>query len=209
MLFAVMIIIGGVTYTLVLNLENTTRSIYNYYNVLKKQAVKRMKGDTEAWKVRAKKYENFEPVPTDTKPSEWWVLGYVIAWPFKIIIRMIVLRKTKAQSSRPSTPPGPPPNTSSDTDNEDWLESFPDIPDEDAAENPISASQNPIDEITSAASPEKGTALDESRSAPAKAGDASTGHISGLKRNSKWLRFRSYLPRSTHNEGDIDGERVV
>ena len=206
MLFAVMIIIGGITYTLVLNLENATQSTYNCYNVLKKQVVKPMKGDTGAWKARAKKYESFEPVPTDTKPSEWWVLWYMIAWPFKTIIRMIALDKTQGQNSPLATPPV---NNSSDTDNEDWMDSFPDIPDQDGAENPISASQNPIAEITSNASPENGAALDESLSAPAEAGDASTRHIFGLKRNKKWLGFRSIFTRSTQNGGAIDGERVV
>ena len=206
MLFAVMIIVGGVTYTLVLNLEQVARSTYDYYKVLKKHVIKSMKGDTETWKDRAKKYESFEPVPTDTKPSEWWVLWYIIAWPINTIISVIDLEKPQAQNSRPATPSV---NSSSDTDNEDWLERFPRIQDPDEAENPISASQNPIEEISSTAPPEKGAALIESPSDLAKAGDVSSSHISAVKRNRKWLVFRRIFTRSTQNGGDINGERVV
>jgi len=92
MLFAVMIIIGGVTYTLVLNLEHVAQSTNDCYNVLKKQVLKPMKKDTaKAWKDRAKKYEVFKPLSTNTKPSEWWVLLYSILWSFNGLFRKILL----------------------------------------------------------------------------------------------------------------------
>ena len=146
MLFAVMIIIGGVTYTLVLNLEHVAQSTNDCYNVLKKQVLKPMKKDTaKAWKDRAKKYEVFKPLSTNTKPSEWWVLWYIVFWPFNAL-------KTQVQKAwnRLRHTPNPSANTTPDkkktspSANEDWIENFPKIAHE--AEIPVQASQDHIDE---------------------------------------------------------------
>jgi hypothetical protein len=208
MLFVVMIIIGGLTYTLVLNLEHVAQSTYDYYNLLKKQVIKPMKGDTEGWKDRARKYEDFEPVPTDTKPSEWWVLWYTIIWPFKTVAHKIDLKRTRVQNLRP---PALYISSASVTGNDDWMASFPDISDTDSdeADIRISTSHNPTGENIPTGPTKKAAVLVESPSVPAEGGEVTSSHISEYnKHNSGWLSIRSIFTKSTQNGGGIDGERV-
>jgi hypothetical protein len=195
MLFAVMIIIGGVTYTIVLNLENLSQSTYDYYSVLKKRVIKPMKEDSKpAWNERAKKYEEFEPITTKTKPSEWWVLWYTFVSVLKTIIH-----KIKRDDARPPT------NNTLATSKNDWMKSFPKVPGD--TENPASAPNNPIDENISTASADKVEVLTESPSAPAKVGDVQSGHVSETtKHNSTWRAFRRFFTRS--KEGDTEREKV-
>jgi hypothetical protein len=88
--------------------------------------IKPMKGDTASWNDLAKKYENFEPLPTNTKPPEWWVLWYVVLWPFSAL-------KTQVQNAwnrlrhkpNPSAHTTPAKKKASPSANEDWIESFP------------------------------------------------------------------------------------
>jgi hypothetical protein len=203
MLFVVMVIIGGVTYTLVLNLEHVAQSTYAYYKRLRNQVVKPMKEDTaKVWKDRAKEYEAFQFLPTDAKLSEWWVLWYIILWSFKALNPLRWLR----HKPEPWSDASPPVNDASDTENDDWMKTFPKNPNE--TEIPISASPNPIHEKISAPT-EKATTLIESPSAPAEGGEATSSHISEHnKRNSGWLSFRSIFTKSKQNGGGIDGERV-
>jgi len=175
MLFAVMIIIGGVTYTLVLNLEHVAQSTNDCYNVLKKQVLKPMKKDTaKAWKDRAKKYEVFKPLSTNTKPSEWWVLLYSILWSFNGLFRKILLviflvilwayNSLRGLRHKPKDSD----NTkravkvASDTEDDDWIKTFPKYQNE--AEIPISQPPNPINEKISTPT-EKAPNLTESPSA--------------------------------------------
>jgi hypothetical protein len=215
MLFVVMIIIGGLTYTLVLNLEHVAQSTYAYYKRLRNQVIKPMKEDTaETWKDRAKKYEAFQFLPTDAKLSEWWVLWYIILWSFRALIRKTSLVRTEAQNPlrwlrhKPKhlDNASPPVNDASDTEDDDWMETYPKDPNE--VEISISTSPNPIHEKISTPT-EKATTLIESPSAPAEGGEATSSHTSqNNKRNSWWLSFRSIFTKSTQNGGDIEGERV-
>jgi len=215
MLFVVMIIIGGVTYTLVLNLEHVAQSTYAYYKRLRNQVIKPMKEDTaEVWKDRAKEYEAFQFLPTDAKLSEWWVLWYIILWSFKALTRKISLARTQAQNPlrwlrhKPKhlDNANPVVSNASDTENDDWMKTYPKDPNE--AEIPILTSPNPIDEKVSTPA-EKTSTLIESPSTLAEAGNTTPTHISGPKKHNRWwLIFHSIFTRSTQNRGNINGERV-
>jgi hypothetical protein len=215
MLFVVMIVIGGVTYTLVLNLEHVAQATYAYYQRLRKQVIKPMKEDTaEAWKDRAKKYEIFQFLPTDAKLSGWWVLWYIILWAVRALIRKISLVRTQAQNPlkwlryKPKhlDNASPPVTDAPNTKDDDWLKAFP--KDLNEVEIPILLSPNFIHEKISTPA-EKAATLIESPPAPAKGGEATSSHISEHnKRNSGWLSFRSIFTRSTQNGGGIEGERV-
>jgi hypothetical protein len=193
MLFVVMIIIGGVTYTLVLNLEHVAQSTYASYKRLRNQVIKPMKEDTaKVWKHRAEKYEASQFLPTDTKLSERWVLWYIILWPFKALIRKIRLVGTRAQAQdslrwlshkpKPAQALGnasPPVKDAPDTEDDDWMKTYPKIP------------------------------ISPSPSAPAEGGQATSSRISEHnKRNSGWQSFCSIFTRSAQSGGGIEGEQV-
>ena len=215
MLFVVMIIIGGVTYTLVLNLEHVAQSTYACYKRLRNQVIKPMKEDTaKVWKDRAKEYEAFQFLPTDAKLSEWWVLWYIILWSFKAPIRKIRLARTQAQNPlrwlrhKPKhlDNANPVVSNASDTENDDWMKTYPKDPNE--AEIPILTSPNTIDEKVSIPA-EKTSTLIESPSMLAEPGNASPAHISGPKKHSRrWLGFRTLFTRPTKTRRGIEGERV-
>jgi hypothetical protein len=207
MLFAVMIIIGTVTLALVFNLDHVARSTYGYYDGLKRKAIKPMKKDTDTWKDLAKKYESFEPLPADTKPSEWWVVWYIILWPFKAIIGKVALTRKPLgwfQHQPPQAPNlvAPAVDNRPAAGNEDWMKDFPAALNE--AEISISPVQAPpTDEIVATPPPEKSTTLIESGSTEAEIGNA------GVKKySSRWHLFRGVFTESTQKKRDGDGEGV-
>jgi hypothetical protein len=107
MLFAVMIVVGTVTYVAVFNLNNIVEAFGEGYARVKRPWVKRMGSEDKPWQTRAANYSAFKPKNPTVFPSEWWVVWYVVGWPFRRAWTAYVERQAQHQKSDAEAPVSP------------------------------------------------------------------------------------------------------
>lgn len=128
-----MVIVGLVTYGLTFNLDNIVQVFNRHYGQIKCQIVKSMDRDGGHWEELAARYSGFKPERVDSTPSEWWVLWYVLTYPFKPSHTTQLFRKGKKPQHRGTdtwaTMDGPQQHPVRGQDDEDedqeWLKGMP------------------------------------------------------------------------------------
>ncbi len=83
-MFGVMIALGVITYTIVLNLNNLSRTAYRRYEAIKRPWIKKMSDESNnVWSSRAQRYKGFKMRRIDSSPSEMLLVWYIITWPLR------------------------------------------------------------------------------------------------------------------------------
>ena len=78
-----MIVVGVVTYSATFNLNNIVQFWSQRYEEIKNPIIKKMsEEEDQIWQQRASLYSGFRPRRENSTPSEWWVLWYLITYPF-------------------------------------------------------------------------------------------------------------------------------
>jgi hypothetical protein len=77
-----MIVVGVVTYSTTFNLNNIVRLWNRRYEEIRDPIIKQMSEEGGIWQHRASLFSGFRPRRENSSPSEWWVLWYVIIYPF-------------------------------------------------------------------------------------------------------------------------------
>lgn len=104
MLFIVMLVVGLVTYSVVFNLNHIVQFVSIQYLLFRETIVDQMKDDGEDWNKLSSRFKEFKLQRFNTSPSEWWVLWYILSWPFRMAAAR--LRKASAKPQMPDVRPG-------------------------------------------------------------------------------------------------------